>query len=481
MPKANLKLAPKRNPFLTTVILTYDSDVDPNAIVNITMGKHGKTAGVCYVKDDAGIGDITELEPIIMGGIIASDGNVYEGLRVDDGTDYVSKPWPVSIAINANSSHDVDSGNPNTAKWPDLQRLISEFAYPVNHGYNHGGYDVYTDIAQNRKAIFDKFGLPTSVIVIPSAEQGYIITGSRNHHPLITSQYGVIETMDGFEDEVIYTPALPLEWNLERTLQARTFTDNYFDTAQYNDFIDWFEDVLENSNDSNLAVLHTFSHGLQSTDGTLTLFNNALHYIQNHEEFYRVGVWNLQEVLDYEFVKRNSHLVYKIEGNKIIINLSMSKLDKHVYYLDTTLKVNNVGSGTLTNVTVNSNIPNTTKTFNLSTNLVNIYSKNQFIKSPYNEVDPPLLLEADADTKYITLSFSEPVLLTTSGFTVVNEEVDNTVVNASGAGNTWILECTDEVTAGSLLYYKPQNGTVVSASNTNRFLPSYIGKPINTG
>lgn len=471
-----LKILPYKNPFLTTIELTFDEVPSEDTEITLAELKHGKDQGIAIVKDDAYEDDYTIMMPMIQGGVPDFFGNIYPGFRVDDGCGNL-RPWPITIGLNANPVHNDEGGVPGSATWTQLQAEFDFGFYPANHGYHHGSVSRLYDILENRKSVYDRFGLPMGPIIIPSAEEGYVITGSRNFAPWITSQYGVLEVADGFEAEIqTFDRIVPANFNRERTLSSRAFTyDN--SAPALADIFAGYEAAIGRS---PKAIYHYFSHGQTAPGEDPMPYYNLLQAFADHEDFPNTGIYHLQEIWDYEMTKRSVHVNKKIVGKKMTINLSFRDVDKHIYYLDVSTFLSGTGSS-ITGANVKASPAGATIAFNPETGLVNVNAKNDKVISPYDDPLPPQLISAVMAVDRVTLTYDRPVDQTLfAAYQVIHPTgpTNNPVTAITGAGIEWELECENTISSGSKLYYRAQDGDAVDADDPAQYVPTYMGEPI---
>jgi len=485
--EGNFEIPVVKNSQLITIITEFDTPPNPSVVLSHNKMPEGKTTGFIPYTDDAGPSDNTYLHKYLQG-VETADGNTYPLWTYSDGCGN-QRPAKFNIALNANPDHDEDSGNPNAAKWSQLIPIFSKettgnpivighrLCYPTNHGYNHGGFNLYSEITLNTKKFWEKFGLLATTGVVPSADAGYAASGPLNYVPIWMSTWGVAGMDDGYGFSNRWFPTL---MNTTRHLYYRYYVGNTINQTAIDDFetqVNTHYAACTGIGDA-FGYMPYFYHGILGEDDTLTNFHTMCNIIKDHANYENAGIYTAQEALDYELVRRGVYKQYKIVGNKLYTYLSYSGIERHLVYFNTSFTVQNADASIIS-VTVESNVPNAEVKFNSATGLINMYAENPFIIDPNTDVVLPQITSATASGTTVLLVYDSPMVQTLYEAYVVTDVTgvtDNPVTGISGTGTTWTLQCTNTVSATDKLTYKYQNGDTVS--NSSIPMASYNRFPI---
>jgi len=484
--EGNFILPAVKNPQSISFVIECEGNINPSPTLTHTKLPHNHTVGFLPFLDD---GDVNDKDYILkyLQGEQTGFGETYPLWTFSDGCGN-QLPAKFSYALNANDGHNIDSGNINAPKWPDLELCFNKqtegnpiiighrLLYPTNHGLNHAGPDIYNEVVGNAKRFWEKFGLLVTTGVVPGADKGYAATGPVNFVPIWFSEWGVIEMRDGYTPMIKYFPTIS---NLYRQLCTRYYTGTNTtldDVAAFTSFVNTHYSDCTGIGDA-IGYFPYFFHGY-GNGGSLANFHSMRLAITNHANYANAGIYTAQEALDYEVVRRGVFVETKIQGNKMYVYLSYSGIDRHLVYLNASFIVQGLGSS-IVDVTLNSNIPDAQIKFNPTTGLINLYAENPFLIDPNTD---PILPEIESVTALgttISITYSMPVNQSLStGYTIVDYTdpenlVDNPIISLTGSGATWTIECTNSVTVASKLFYRLQNGNAVSL--TGKILCNYEG------
>ncbi len=320
--------------------------------------------------------------------------------------------------------------------------------YPVNHGYNHGSFNLYDDIHLNTLKFWEKFGLLCNCGVNPGSESGYLASGPLNYVGIWMSEFGVPGMDDDYD---IMQKMFPTVIDLYRQGCTRYYCGNSINGAAITQFTTYVNDHYDDCTGVGDAVGYFpfFYHGTVYED-SMDNFHAMNQVIMNHANYENAGIYTIQEAYDYERVYRRDEII----GNKLYTYLSYSGIERHLMYFNASFIVANADADII-GVTVESTIEDTSVTFNPTTGLINMYAENPFVFNPNNNPVLPKLLTATADGDTVLLVYDKSVEQTLEGaYEVWNaaRTVQNIVTGVSGTGTTWTVQCTDTVIATDKLY-----------------------------
>ena len=462
-----------------TLEITF-SAIPNNPNISFADMKYNKKSGMMLVKDDGAKEDYTQAFAYLHGGFPASNGITYPGLRYSDGCGNLVE-YHYTFAINdAIVRGDL---NPGAATWDDYKAMFP-FDYRLsNHTWAHGGgdkgYDKYYQIIKNETSIWEHSGnfIRTRTFVIPTADEGYSYLAPYLGYKLIGSTFGDNSVADDDGNLVQYSSAIDVKTidntRLNRFLFSRAFAANW-EQQDLEGLEDLVNRVITESETGTKKVMgHMFSHQLDN-NGNIDNYISFLQYIQNHPKN-NDSMWmpNMPEFVEYYETKLNVVKTQNIIGNKFTVSFDLSGLPKEMEYRDMSLLVT---GGNIAEVKVTG----ASTTYNINSGLINLFNRNPFIKDPNTDLRLPQIISAVASLKSVILTFDKEITQTI--FSNINGGAyivtNNTVLNVSGNGMVWSINCQNDIMPNNKFSYRMQRGNAAGLNALK--VPTYIDYPIST-
>ena len=470
---------PNPNPDVKLIKVKVEFETVVNPAVSFADLKYNKNSGLLMVKDDGGIEDYTVAYAYLHGGIQAKDGNVYQGIRYSDGCGNLVEPH-YTFAINTDKSR-LDS-NPfeGLTTWGQYKTMAASGYSIANHTWHHGGYDRYTELKQNEKNIYDNTGLRTRTFVIPTADEGYAESAPYLGYKMVGSAFGASSTDDNNNsgnENIVWTSkvdskAIDMK-RLDKFLFSRYYLETWSETDRA-DILNLANIVLTQSTNGKKYVGHFFSHGLLDGSNTMQGFKNYISYVMNHPSN-NDSIWlpSMQEFSEYFETKFLVNKTQSLSGKTLTVELDLSNLPEEGLNRDMSLLVS---GGTIKNVNVEGS---DSYTFNPGTGLINIFKKNKAVKDPNTDTAPPQIISAVKSGSKVNLTYDRPVTQSVfaSAYGNAYSVSGNTVVNVTGSGTSWSINCQNTVSAGSKFDYRMQRGNASDADGMK--VCTYIEYPIS--
>jgi hypothetical protein len=445
---------------LVTLTVNY-SQLPANTDLVFEEMKYGKTAGFVFTKDDGAPTDATVVMPVLNGGTAANK-VTYPGAYYTDGAGLPVK-FKYNFALNTATV---------TTSWQNYVDAIAKGDNITNHSHLHTkAYNAYRAIKDLEKAAYDKLGVRTRTLAIPTDYAGYVANSIHLGYKFIGSTFAP-GTPDGYDNEILWGPAFKVaNINPDRILANRdNFDGKWMESGQptIKAFIDKF---LAASTNGAKVFGHAFSHGPGETE--IDGFKSFVDYLLNHPDNNdRVWIAGQQELVEYYevrnyFLTHPSNITKVVNGNSVVYTFDVSGLPPEGLLRDFTLRL---PSANLTGVAVSGA---DTASYNLTNGLVNVYLKNKHVKSPYTDIVPPQILTAQVspvDSKAIDLVYTKNVTQTAAGFSVTG----NTVTSLTGSGKNWKLHLSNDWQPAQSLTYLIQTGDAVEAEDPTNKVCSHI-------
>lgn len=278
-------------------------------------------------------------------------------------------PYHYTIAVTGNMA-----GPTYTTIQEYAPMLESGLIDLANHTWNHVGNepDLYKQVQQLERYIYDQTGYRTRAAVIPNAQWGLVSAFIQEKYPIISSTFGEM-SKDSYSDwmkwDSRFSAANPFgKSNGEQTkigngviLASRRwlFGSEPYDTWTLDSRLDtekaWIDGAFAASTGSSAAtkyIYSAFSHGPSGTTG-MQAFASLINHIKNHPSNAdkRAAVLGMAEAADY-FVQRDiarQHMSVAQNGNTLTIRIDKSQFDQAAWWHDLCLRTT---GGTLQSVTV---------------------------------------------------------------------------------------------------------------------------------
>lgn len=468
---------PPVEPGTEVITLTINMSGVTTPVLDFARMKYNKKSGVMMVKDDGAIEDYTVGYAYLKGGIQAKDGQTYPGVTYTDGAGKTLN-YKLTSAINTNS----DANNPanGRATWPNRIEMLETIGWELaNHSYDHGNFDRYWDIKAAEKVIWDQTGFRTRAMVVPTNDEGYATTSLYLGYTIV----GTAGAFDDFEDHRFTQDGYGIYWGgyldtRDFDYKKLLFNRYYAGEGGANDLADMYTLVdaafLAAKNNTANRMVHWFHHGLEDNGGggAFTYWKALIQYIKNHPDNNdTLWVTGMQEFTEYYETK---DLVVKEQvrtGNVLTVTLDLGAIPSENRLRDMSLLLT---GATISSVQVQGA---DSFTFNAATGLINLYSKNQLVTSPYEDPVLPKIVGAVRTGSGIQLTFSKAI--TQSQFSnskgAAYSVENNTITNITGSGTTWMINCGSVVNPGTRFSYRMQRGNAQSSDGLK--VPTYINYP----
>lgn len=455
------------------VTVNFDSKTNPQS--TFADMKYDKRTGVIYVKDDGAIDDFNQIFPILHGGL-ASDGNVYPGLRYTDGTGALVE-WHPTFAINTANSRDQKDQYPGSTYWEQYNQMLP-FGYSIaNHSWKHGGIDKYESIKRAETDIFDKTGYRVRSFVVPTNDEGYAETASYLGYKIVGSQFGEPTADDNQTKGLVAPGKIDVKTIDSSKLNKFLFSRYYFGDMTESDIQsikNAVDDSFNNSaNGQKKYMAHMFTHGItrwrSNDEGGLSHFVGLVNYMHNHPNN-NDNAWfpSMQEFAEYYETKMLVNKTQSVSGNTMTIDLDLTTIPGANLLRDMTLLIS---GGTINNIIVEGADK---YTYNKATGLLNIFKKNKDVSNPYNDPKPPRFKSAKRSGNLVNIVYDKPVTQTEFSNTYGNafEVSGNTITKVEGSGVNWTITCQNAVATGSKLNYRMHRGNAADLNGVR--LCTYI-------
>jgi len=424
-------------------------DIPSSPSIMTAKVKHDKSAVILYQKDDATPDDLTVFKPL------------FQTLFGTDGA-YKKRNYRASLALNAGGHETVSD---QILDYIEMESILDDEHSISNHGFNHGGTDIYHEVKNAEIRIWDKMKelgkqVRVRTVVTPTNDEGYIETPFYLGYGNFTSSYGFPYTSrDG--NEVFYGNVPISTLNKGKMMLGRDYMGNGFEYIT--EAKGWVDQLFSGSTISDPKVRSFFSHNMIDTVA-ITRYSEFWNYVMNHTDNNdRLLVESQQDFFEYYETINNTTISSGLTGNKLTINLNQSGISGNNYRRDMSLLVS---GGTIKSINV---INADGSTFNPFTGLINIYKTNKNVSDPNLDPIPPRINSLVRNLTQLTVNFDRSVTGNT-GFEIIGA----TISGITGSGNTLVISCTGNVPVGNNFYYRIQNGNIADAANNNLKLCSYI-------
>jgi len=443
----NLAVGAQASTAIINLEVTFNS-IPNSPTVTTANVKHNKEAVLLYQKDDATADDLTVLKPVFQ--------TLY-------GTDGAGKKrnYRASIALNA-GGHDVV--HPQILDYDELTSIIDDNHSISNHGYSHGGVDIYNELKAAEIRMWDQFKLRgkqvrTRTTIIPTADEGYVSTSFYLDYVFVTSGFGVENTKDGYT--INYGNQNIINLPKQQMILSRDYFGNDF--SEIEGHKTYFDTLMLNSTLASPLVRSVFSHDI-SNPTSLARYNEFWSYVMNHPlNNDRLLVESMQDFYEYYETINNSVINSNLVGNKLTITINQSAISGNNFRRDMSLLIS---GGSIKNIQV-TNVDSSS--FNGNTGLINLYKTNKKVNDPNLDLVPPKITNVVRNGLTLTVNFNKSVTGNT-GFEIIG----NVISSITGSGNSRVLTCTASVLTGNIFYYRMQNGNIADTSNAVVKLCSYI-------
>lgn len=439
--------------------------------------KYNKRCGIIMVADDGFESDYNQLYAYLHGGIPASNGVTYAGIR---GTDGCGNPleWHATFALNGGARDEHIQGLDRSI-WSEYNIMLANGYGLSNHSLDHGGYDKYYQVKQNEKYLFEKTNYRVRTMTIPTADEGYSASAPSLGYLLVGSTFGVNSADDNNESgnqNVIFGSKIDVKTinqnRLNNFLFARHFS-LYWDSNDLTELKALVDAVNNGSSTGAQKFIGQFGMHGKDYQGSIANFIELMQYMKNHSNG-GDHMWmpNMQEFAEYYETKIDVIKTESVEGNVITIELDTSNISHANRLRDMSLILQGANIVSVSATGADS------ITYNSSTGLINVFSKNQTVTNPYVDVPPPQIIEATRSGNVVNLKYDRPVTQTVfssaygNAFSVTN----NTVTSITGSGSDWQINCQNVIASGQSFSYKMQRGNAVG--NDGLKVCSYIDYPI---
>jgi len=451
----NLAVGVSPSTAIITLEVTFDN-TPASSTVTTAKVKHNKKGVFMYHKDDATIDDYSVFMPLFK--------TLY-------GTDGAGKRrnYRATIALNA-GGHDVIHSQ--ILNYDQIKEIYDEQHSISNHGYNHGGTDIYREVKEAEIRIWDQMKtrgrqVRTRCTVTPTNDEGYIESPFSMGYKCFAGSFGFPYTSrDGnLESDIKYATTSINDLNKNKMILARDYVGN--------DFIDlaqsklWFDAVANNTTMATPLAASIISHNISTVDA-IARYNDFWSYVMNHPNNNdTILMESQQDFMEYYETIDNTIITSNLVGNKLTVTLNQSAISGNNYRRDMSLLIT---GGSIKHIQV-TNVDGST--VNRTTGLINLYKTNKNINDPNLDPVPPRITSFVRDGLTLTVNFSKEVTGST-GFEIIG----NTISSVTGTGAVRVITCTTLVLTGDIFYYRIQNGNIVDVNNATLKLCTYTKHPI---
>lgn len=340
-----------------SVTIEFPSNIDANAVtVTIPKLKYDKKVIFSYTSDDANAEAYGKAFRVINKKWVDNAAYFHVGQETTTGytptktlgyTDGCGneRRMPIGAAIwpnnsNANIKQFMDREREGSGYrymlWQDLIPILDFGGSPYFHDVNNynawndnNKNDIIKGFAEDQQKTWLKTGRKMKVLMRPGNNNVYI-DAAKEYEDIVMSWAG------GAPAEKIYPNDEP---TLLNTVGAR-----------YIDNMDVIQKMTEAYNKENPEWYHWATHGITS---------EAIQALTQVSDTWGKGgsdiAWmaTVDEVYEYLYMRKNTTITKKVDGNKLTINLAVST-DKNFYFKDLSLVVN--GGGNPTQITVSDRV-----------------------------------------------------------------------------------------------------------------------------
>jgi len=437
---------------IITLEVTFQ-DIPSSPSIEFAKVKHNKSAVILYQKDDATPDDLTVFKPL------------FQTLYGTDGA-FKRRNYRASLALNAGGHETIST---QILDYIEMESILDDEHSISNHGFNHGGTDIYHEVKNGEIRIWNKMKelgkqVRVRTVVTPTNDEGYIETPFYLGYGHFTSSYGFPYTSrDG--NDVPYGNVPISTLNKTKMILARDYLGNSFEYLT--EAKGWVDELFSGSTISNPKVRSIFSHDMSDAT-SVAKYTEFWNYVMNHTDNNdRLLVESQQDFFEYYETVNNTVISSGLTGNKLTITLNQSSISGNNYRRDMSLLIS---GGTIKSINV---INVDGSTFNPFTGLVNIYKINKNVNDPNLDPVPPRITNIIRSTNTLTLNFDRSVSGNT-GFEIIGA----TITGVTGSGNSRIITCSGAVPIGNFFFYRIQNGDIIDSNNATLKLCTYTNYPI---
>lgn len=450
-----------------------------NPSVDFAVLKYNKKSGFIMAKDDGFVEDYTIGYAYLKGGIVAADGVTYPGVRYTDGSGK-AVTYKMTFAFNTATPKTGGAGNDYLTSWKQYKEIIAGGFDLSNHSHAHSGYDKLFQVKENERITFNETGWRHRTFVIPTVDEGYANTAPNLGYLMVGSSFGD-PARDDFEGATADTYGVYWGGKLnagnfrrDKLLFNRLYTGegNPGDLDAIKDLVNTI--ITANQGGITNYVGHWFSHGLKDANSdTFDQWKNLIQYIRNHPGN-NDTVWmaGMQEFSEYCEVKDLAIKSQVLSGRELMVTLNLSNVSERNRLRDMSLVLK---GGTISTVTVNGADD---FSFNPDSGLINIYKMNPVVSNPGNDLLPAQIIKAVRSGNSVMIAYDKAV--TQSVYSNSRGDAykisDNSVLNITGSGKNWVLNCQNQISASATMDYRMQRGNATDGDGLK--VCSYIGYPI---
>jgi len=364
------------------------SGTPTNATLTKAGLKYNKRFGLCITSDDGGKSDETVVEEVLLGGV-AANGKSYSGVSFSDGAGkpvFAGHTFAITTKVNGTNGRDTED-NPQITSWAQFDRMFKRHRGfgASSHSENHGPFnsiaEATADLQRAQVTFESKLGFRPRTMTTPGGFNYY--TGAT--FELAEMLWNTSEGFGGdgspnaapYQSEVQYGDRvrLPRATNPQRLISNRRFLPHLMNWNSA-DQLSWYDNQVtyaqQQFNAGERVVFSIGDHGPGA--GQADNFEAFLRYALNHptnSDGQGLGIYNLQEVAEYEEVKRLCPISAPVvSGNTVTWTIDRSALPSYSRYHDLSVVVSGV---TLTNVVVEGADE---FSYNASTGLINLLKLN---------------------------------------------------------------------------------------------------------
>lgn len=314
------------------LVLTITFDAPPTfANVSKAPLRYNKDFAYSLTLDDGYRCAYTYAFPLLNGGQGIGTGSTYPGLYYTDGCGNDVSFKAASAWNTANGSGiDLHVNSTNYINWPELQTMLNSGWNVLNHSYQHAagaGTNYQYQVVQNTDAVYNKTGVKTTQLVIPSGDANYIPVAYANGMYAI---YANNSSFLGWPNGLLVNPAIP---STGFSLYKRQLYSELYNTSNITQHID---NVASMAVNGNKYWYNDFTHRVQPTPTNGSLAYATFEYYMNYvaTTYGKTGsdrVWMapLQEVYEYLRVRDLTTHTLSLYDNqlRIVINRDMLPVD----------------------------------------------------------------------------------------------------------------------------------------------------------